>query len=51
MSITVKYKCANCGRIIDAKDLDILPGIRCSYCGSKVLYKIRPPKIKRVKAI
>ncbi|RLG75817.1 MAG: DNA-directed RNA polymerase subunit P [Thermoprotei archaeon] len=49
--MAVRYKCANCGKIIDAKDLSILPGIRCSYCGSKMLYKIRPPRIKRVKAI
>ena len=51
MSMAVKYKCANCGRIIDAKELEILPGIRCPYCGAKILYKVRPPKIRRVKAI
>ncbi|HIQ03169.1 MAG TPA: DNA-directed RNA polymerase subunit P [Desulfurococcales archaeon] len=47
----MKYRCGRCGGIIDSKDLEILPGIRCSYCGYRVLYKVRSPTIKRVKAI
>ncbi len=46
----VKYRCGNCGRMIDIEDLEVLPGIRCSYCGHRVLYKIRSPTIKKIKA-
>jgi len=40
------YKCINCKRIITK-----LEGkIRCPYCGARVLIKVRPNVIKRVRA-
>lgn len=45
----VKYVCFFCG-----KEMEYDPHmkkIRCKYCGSRVLYKKRPPILKHVKAI
>jgi len=44
------YVCAKCGREMTAEDLKALPGVRCPYCGHRILYKARPPLIKKVKA-
>jgi DNA-directed RNA polymerase subunit RPC12/RpoP len=38
----VLYKCANCGRLVSKDELEKLKlGVRCPYCYSKILYKIR----------
>ncbi|MCS4541341.1 MAG: DNA-directed RNA polymerase subunit P [Euryarchaeota archaeon] len=43
------YKCTKCGRAIE---LDPEFGaIRCPYCGCRLLFKERPPVVKKVKAI
>lgn len=53
------YKCFGCGRLVDRKrlrkdkykDLDEYE-IKCPFCSSKILMKIRPDNVlKRVKAI
>lgn len=31
--------------------IGLLPGIRCPYCGHKILYKVRSPTARRIKAI
>jgi len=36
---------------IDESKLASLPGIKCPYCGYRILYKKRPSIIKRIKAI
>ena len=47
------YVCARkeCRKEIDEKKLATLPGIKCPYCGYRILYKKRPVIIKRIKAI
>ncbi|MEM1546416.1 MAG: DNA-directed RNA polymerase subunit P [Candidatus Methanomethylicia archaeon] len=45
------YKCMNCGRIIKPEELSKMRGVRCIYCRSKLIIKLRPPIVKVVKAI
>ncbi len=48
----VKYKCGACGKEFEQTQLEILlPRIRCPYCAYKVIYKVRPGIVKKVKAI
>jgi len=47
----VRYKCGRCGREFDEKDIELLPGIKCPYCGYRVIYKVGPATIRRVKAV
>ncbi len=39
------FKCAHC-----KKEFEELEFVRCSYCGSKVLFKTTPPVVHKVKA-
>ncbi|MFB0563384.1 MAG: DNA-directed RNA polymerase subunit P [Candidatus Lokiarchaeia archaeon] len=43
------YICGRCGKEATVEDL-LIGQIRCPDCGYRVLYKKRPPIIKRVKA-
>lgn len=45
------YKCLKCGKVFSKSEMETLPGVRCPYCGYKVVIKLRPPIAKRVKAI
>jgi len=45
------YMCPRCGRKFDQKDMELLPGVHCPYCGYRIILKTRPPIAKRVKAI
>ena len=47
----MKYICArkSCGKEVSKKELNALPGIKCSHCGFRILYKKRPDVIKRIK--
>ena len=47
----MKYICArkSCGKEVTKKELSALPGIKCSPCGFRILYKKRPDVIKRIK--
>lgn len=45
------YKCGRCGAEFPANELEYLPTIKCPYCGYRVVYKARPPGVKRVYAI
>ena len=47
----MKYVCAkkSCGKEVSKKELSALPGIKCSNCGFRILYKKRPDVIKRIK--
>ncbi|MFW9898174.1 MAG: hypothetical protein ACFFDO_02815 [Candidatus Thorarchaeota archaeon] len=49
--ISIKYVCARktCGKEVSKKELSALPGIKCSHCGFRILYKKRPDIIKRIK--
>ncbi|NHJ13724.1 MAG: DNA-directed RNA polymerase subunit P [Candidatus Thorarchaeota archaeon] len=45
------YVCHTCSREVTPEGLKTLPGVKCPYCGGRILYKIRPPVVKRVKGI
>ncbi len=47
----IVYVCAKCGRELTPRDLALLHGVRCVYCGGRILYKTRSPRVKEVKAI
>ncbi len=46
------YICANrnCQKKVTQKALRQLPGIKCPHCGYRILYKKRPPVIKKIDA-
>ncbi len=45
------YRCMRCGRVFSKSEMETLPGIRCPYCGFRIVEKIRPEIPKRVKAV
>ncbi|MBN1786100.1 MAG: DNA-directed RNA polymerase subunit P [Candidatus Methanofastidiosa archaeon] len=47
------YKCINreCRKELSINDLDNVQGIKCPYCGGRVLIKLRPKQAKRVGCI
>jgi DNA-directed RNA polymerase subunit RPC12/RpoP len=46
----IAYECVKCGAIVASEELELRGGgIKCAYCGYRVLKKIRPPIVKRVK--
>jgi hypothetical protein len=44
-----QYICINCKRIIDGETA--LKKVKCIYCGSKILVKLRANTIKKIKAL
>jgi len=50
-STGIEYQCLNCSEKISSKQLAVTPEIKCPFCGYRVLRKIRPPVVKRLKAI
>ena len=43
------YECVRCGEKVFSKELELRGGgIKCTFCGYRILKKIRPPVIKRV---
>ncbi|MHA2188231.1 MAG: DNA-directed RNA polymerase subunit P [Candidatus Thorarchaeota archaeon] len=45
------YVCHTGRREGTPEGLKTLPGVKCPYCGGRILYKIRPPVVKRVKGV
>lgn len=45
------YICHTCSKEVTPEGLKTLPGVKCPYCGGRILYKIRPPVVKRVKGV
>ncbi len=45
------YRCGRCGAEFTAADLEVMPSIKCLYCGHRVLYKVRPAGSRVIKAI
>ena len=43
----MKYKCVKCKKIVD---IESKRRIRCIYCGSKILMKVRSGNVKVIKA-
>jgi len=50
--MSVDYKCVKCGEITTSEDLENLyiGRVKCKNCGYRVLMKVRPPRVKIVKA-
>ncbi|MBI4021579.1 MAG: DNA-directed RNA polymerase subunit P [Candidatus Aenigmarchaeota archaeon] len=46
----MSYQCLNCGKQVDL-DLKAAKKIQCSYCGYRILEKLRPPVAKRLSAV
>ena len=45
------YECVKCGAMVYTDELELRGGgVKCTYCGFRVLKKIRPPVVKLVKA-
>jgi DNA-directed RNA polymerase subunit P len=46
------YECVKCGAMVALEELELRGGgVKCTHCGYRVLKKIRPPVVKRVKAV
>ncbi len=46
------YKCVRCGSLVTSEELELRGGsVKCTYCGYRVLKKIRPPVVRRIKAV
>jgi DNA-directed RNA polymerase subunit P len=45
---SILYQCLKCGANVKLTELEL--GIRCPHCRYRVLKKIRPPIVKRIKA-
>jgi DNA-directed RNA polymerase subunit P len=46
------YECVKCGAPVALEELELRGGgVKCTHCGYRVLKKIRPPVVKRVKAV
>ncbi len=45
------YECVRCGAKVSAEDIEKRGEVQCPECRYRVLKKIRPPIIKRVKAV
>jgi len=46
----IVYECLKCGARVTAEELSMVPEIKCPICGYRVLRKIRPPIVKKLKA-
>jgi DNA-directed RNA polymerase subunit RPC12/RpoP len=45
----LEYECVRCGRKVRSDELELRGGgVKCTFCGYRVLKKIRPPVVKRV---
>lgn len=46
----IAYECVKCGAVVSSEELELRGGgVKCTYCGYRVLRKIRPPIVKRIK--
>jgi DNA-directed RNA polymerase subunit P len=41
------YKCSNCGKAVELGEEG---PVRCPFCGNKILFKVRPKVVKKLKA-
>ena len=44
------YHCINCGKQVDI-ELKSAKKVQCSYCGYRILEKLRPPVVKKAQAV
>ncbi|NPA23473.1 MAG: DNA-directed RNA polymerase subunit P [Crenarchaeota archaeon] len=52
MSSRKLYTCLRCGKSFSKEDLDTLSGmgVKCPFCGYRIIMKNRSPSAKRIKA-
>lgn len=51
LELGTAYECVKCGAVVALKELGLRGGgVKCTFCGYRVLRKIRPPVVKRIKA-
>jgi DNA-directed RNA polymerase subunit P len=47
----IVYECIRCGARVPSEELELRGGeIKCIICGYRILKKVKPPVVKRVKA-
>jgi len=46
----IVYECLKCGAKVTSEELSRIQEIKCPSCGFRVLRKIRPPVVRRLKA-
>jgi len=44
------YECVQCGSKISAEQLSIMLGVKCPSCGYRVLKKMHPTTVRKIKA-
>ena len=45
------YECVKCHAKVSIDELELRGGgVKCTFCGYRVLKKVRPPVVKRVRA-
>ncbi|MEM2109954.1 MAG: DNA-directed RNA polymerase subunit P [Candidatus Odinarchaeota archaeon] len=44
----MSYICGSCKKEVTIENLKTMPGIKCPYCGYRILYKVRPPIVKKI---
>lgn len=44
------YECVQCGNKITLEQLSIMLGIKCPNCGYRVLKKVPPATVRKIKA-
>lgn len=45
------YMCIRCGRTFSKEDMELAPGVRCPYCGYRIIVKVRSLSAKKIRAI
>jgi DNA-directed RNA polymerase subunit P len=47
----IVYECMRCGSRVPSEELDLRGGeTKCIICGYRILKKVKPPVVKRVKS-
>ena len=49
-TVGLLYECVKCHAKVAIDELDLRGGgVKCTFCGYRVLKKVRPPVVKRVR--
>ncbi|MDH5816330.1 MAG: DNA-directed RNA polymerase subunit P [Candidatus Nezhaarchaeota archaeon] len=46
----VQYKCFRCGKTFTQDEMIESLGIRCPYCDGRIMFKLPPPVVRKIKA-
>jgi DNA-directed RNA polymerase subunit P len=47
----ILYECNRCGKRFDGREIAERGNLKCPHCGYKIIKKVKPPVVKRIKAI